>query len=416
MPEFEFPLPGLERNALEAYTRDLTDAALREELEPVRCRDREIERVIAILLRQSKNNPVLVGDAGVGKTAIAEGLAQRIVSGRVPESLARARLLMLSHIDLIAGTTFRGQFEKRLQGVIDQAARDPRVILFVDELHNLIGQGSAMGQPLDAANMLKPALSRGALRVIGATTRNEYDMYIRPDAALERRFHPVDVAELNREQTMEVLQARRPRLEMHHVLAITDAALARAFDLSEGRGANSASPLSDGSPRSSAGDLAVPRAPWYSQRKHPDKEIDLLDEACALERLRRGKALPSRLARLVEERSRLLAVEEEALDAILRLAQVHGNALERFSTGTYRAFEAIGVGLERLLTGQTTPRPALPRPESLRRLEESDPAGRLRDAHRRRTRLEGRIRQAAISAGLVIDGTEVERAAGVPVS
>ena len=259
MPEFELPLPGMEaRNALESYTRDLTDAALREELEPVRCREREIERVVAVLLRQSKNNPVLVGDAGVGKTAIAEGLAQRIVAGRVPPALARVRVLMLSHIDLIAGTTFRGQFEKRLQGVIDQASRDPNVILFVDELHNLIGAGSAMGQPMDAGNMLKPALSRGALRVIGATTRNEYEMHIRPDAALERRFHPIDVAELTREQTREVLQARRARLEMHHVLAITDAALERALDLSEARGGE------------------------YRERKRPDKEIDLIDEACAL--------------------------------------------------------------------------------------------------------------------------------------
>jgi ATP-dependent Clp protease ATP-binding subunit ClpA len=388
MPEFELPLPGLERNALESYTRDLTDAALREELEPVRCRDREIERVVAILLRQSKNNPVLVGDAGVGKTAIAEGLAQRIVSGRVPPSLARARVLMLSHIDMIAGTTFRGQFEKRLQGVIDQASRDPNVILFVDELHNLIGAGTAMGQPLDAANMLKPALSRGALRVIGATTRNEYEMYIRPDAALERRFHPVDVVELTREQTLEVLQARRSRLEMHHVLAITDAALERALDLSEARGGE------------------------YRERKRPDKEIDLIDEACALERLRRSRELPARLGRLVRERSELLAVEQESLDALLRLARDRGNALERFSNGTYRAFEVVGLRLERLLTGQTTPRPPLPRPASVRRLEASDPAARLRDAHRKRTRLEARIRQACLEAGLVIDAAEIERAAG----
>ncbi|MFN2385034.1 MAG: AAA family ATPase [Thermoanaerobaculia bacterium] len=388
MPEFELPLPGMERNALESYTRDLTDAALREELEPVRCRDREIERVVAILLRQSKNNPVLVGDAGVGKTAIAEGLAQRIVSGRVPPSLARARVLMLSHIDMIAGTTFRGQFEKRLQGVIDQASRDPNVILFVDELHNLIGAGSAMGQPLDAANMLKPALSRGALRVIGATTRNEYEMYIRPDAALERRFHPVDVVELTREQTLEVLQARRRRLEMHHVMAITDAALDRALDLSEARGGE------------------------YRERKRPDKEIDLIDEACALERLRRSRELPARITRLIRERSELLAIEQESLDALLKLARERGNPLERFSSGTYRAFEVVGLRLERLLTGQTTPRPPLPRPESVRRLEASDPAARLRDAHRKRARLEARIRQASLDAGLVLDAAEVERAAG----
>jgi ATP-dependent Clp protease ATP-binding subunit ClpA len=198
MEPFDLTLLGRERHALETYTRDLTDAALRDELEPVRCRDAEMDRVIAILLRQSKNNPVLVGEAGVGKTAIVEGLAQRVVAGRVPRSLTAARILMLSHIDLIAGTTFRGQFEKRLQAVIDEAVRDPDVILFVDELHNLIGAGTAMGQPLDAANLLKPALSRGELRVIGATTRDEYERYIRPDAALERRFHPVEVSELRR--------------------------------------------------------------------------------------------------------------------------------------------------------------------------------------------------------------------------
>ena len=187
--------------------------------------DAETDRVIAILLRQSKNNPVLVGEAGVGKTAIVEGLAQRIVAGRVPAALARARVLMLSHLDLIAGTSFRGQYEKRLKGVIDEASRDREVILFIDELHNLIGAGTAIGQPLDAANLIKPALSRGELRVIGATTRAEYERYIQPDAALERRFHPVEVLEMNRAQALEVLRGRRPRLELHHALAITDAAL-----------------------------------------------------------------------------------------------------------------------------------------------------------------------------------------------
>jgi ATP-dependent Clp protease ATP-binding subunit ClpA len=221
--EFNEFFPGNSGRALESYTRDLTDAAMRDELEPVRCREAETDRLIAILLRQTKNNPVLVGEAGVGKMAIAEGLAARIVAGRVPQALAHARVLMLSHIDLIAGTMFRGQYEKRLQGVIDEASRDRDAILFIDELHNLIGAGSAMGQPLDAANLLKPALSRGELRVIGATTRDEYDHYIRPDAALERRFHPVAVAELSREQSLEVLRARRGRLEMHHSLVITDA-------------------------------------------------------------------------------------------------------------------------------------------------------------------------------------------------
>src|SRR5215831_5824114 len=208
MEPFDLSLLARERHALDTYTRDLTDAALRDELEPVRCRDAETDRVVAILLRQSKNNPVLIGDAGVGKTAIVEGLAQRIVRGEVPAPLAHARLHMLSHLDLIAGTSFRGQFEKRLRGVIEEASADPRVVLFIDELHNLVGAGSALGQPVDAANLLKPALSRGELRVIGATTRDEYERYVLPDAALERRFHPVQVAELGRAETLEVLRAR----------------------------------------------------------------------------------------------------------------------------------------------------------------------------------------------------------------
>jgi ATP-dependent Clp protease ATP-binding subunit ClpC len=386
MEPFDLTLPGRERHALETYTRDLTDAALRDELEPVRCRDAETDRVIAILLRQSKNNPVLVGEAGVGKTAIVEGLAQRVVAGRVPKPLTATRILMLSHIDLIAGTTFRGQFEKRLQGVIEQASRDPDVILFVDELHNLIGAGSAMGQPLDAANLLKPALSRGELRVIGATTRDEYDRYIRPDAALERRFHPVDVAELLREQTLDVLRARRRRLEMHHSLAITDAALERSIDLSDG-----------GSPDT-------------SDRKQPDKAIDLLDEACALDRLVRPRELPTEIAALVAERARLEALEREAMDALLSLFSARGNLLERFSIGTYKALEAMGLGLERLVTGHVTPRPEVVKPDSVRRLEESDPAGRLTAAHRDRLLTEDRLRDALLAGGFVIDAEQVAAA------
>ena len=326
-------LSGRERDALERYTRDLTTAALRDELEPVRCRDAETDQVVAILLRQSKNNPVLVGEAGVGKTAIVEGLAQRIVRGQVPAGLARSRILMLSHLDLIAGSSFRGQFEKRLRGVIEEAAADPTVVLFIDEIHNLVGAGTAIGQPLDAANLLKPALSRGALRVIGATTRDEYERWILPDAALERRFHPLDVAALGREQTLEVLRARRPRLEAHHTLAITDAALEQAFAASE------------------------QEQTGLHDRKQPDKAIDRLDQACALERLRRPRALPDEIGALVAERSRLVAAEREAMDDLLGLANARGTPLERFSFGTYRALEAMGLGLERLVTGQVTPRP-----------------------------------------------------------
>jgi ATP-dependent Clp protease ATP-binding subunit ClpC len=305
------------------------------------------------------------------------------VRGLVPDGLARSRILMLSHLDLIAGSSFRGQYEKRLRGVIDEAAADPSVVLFIDEIHNLVGAGTAIGQPLDAANLLKPALSRGALRVIGATTRAEYERWILPDAALERRFHPLDVAPLGREQTLEVLRARRPRLEAHHTLAITDEALAQAFASSEQPG------------------------PALQERQQPDKAIDRLDQACALERLRRPRALPDEIEALVAERSRLVAAEREAMDDLLGLANARGTPLERFSFGTYRALEAMGLGLERLVTGQVTPRPPLAQPDSVRRQEESDPAGRLTAAHRDRLLLEDRLRAALLSAGFVIDASHV---------
>jgi ATP-dependent Clp protease ATP-binding subunit ClpC len=382
MGDFDFLLPEGAQRALEKYTRDLTDAALRDELEPVRCREVEIDRVIAILLRQSKNNPVLVGEAGVGKTAVAEGLAQRIVAGRVPSALSHARLLMMSHLDLIAGTSFRGQFEKRLQGVIDEASRDKEVILFIDELHNLIGAGSAMGQPLDAANMLKPALSRGELRMIGATTRNEYDLYIRADAALERRFHPVDVKELDPAQTLEVLLARRQRLESHHALAITDEALQRAVYCADH--------MAD-----------------YESRRRPDKAIDLIDEVCALSRMNEKRPYPPEITELIAERDRLRKAEQDAMNALLSLATAKGNLLERFSIGTYRAVEAMGLGLERLLTGQASPRPPAPVPDSIRRIEETNPAARLADAHRDRLLIDDRLREALISAEFVIDAAQV---------
>jgi ATP-dependent Clp protease ATP-binding subunit ClpA len=385
--DLDFLEPFAARPALENFTRDLTSAALRDELEPVRCREAETDRVVAILLRQSKNNPVLVGEAGVGKTAVVEGLAQRVTTGQVPEALGRARILMLSHMDLIAGTSLRGQFEKRLQAVVDQASRDPDVILFIDELHNLIGAGAAMGQPLDAAGMLKPALSRGELRVIGATTREEYDRYVRPDAALERRFHPVEIGELGPVQTLEVLRARRPRLEMHHVLAIADEALESAVTLSG----------------------ADPRL--RESRRQPDKAIDLLDEACALHRLRGGHTVPAEVSALAAERTRLLALERECIDALMALASARGNLLERFSFGTYKALEAMGLGLERLVTGQVTPRRPLAKPDSVRRMAEDDPAVRLAEAHRDRLLTEDRLREALQAAGLVIGSEEVASAA-----
>ena len=250
------PFEGLfdSGDVLERVGIDLTAQARRGDLEPVRCRDAEIARVIDILLRQGKNNAALVGKAGVGKTAVVEGLAQRIAKGDVPPALKDARILGLDHVSMLAGTSFRGQYEERLRRLVQALQADRNLILFVDELHNLIGQGTAMGAAMDAANMLKPALVRGDLRVIGATTGEEYNKWVRSDSALERRFQPVTIEELDTIQTWEVLVARRPRLERHHAVAISDDALKASIVLT---------------------DRFVP------ERARPDKAIDVLDEACA---------------------------------------------------------------------------------------------------------------------------------------
>src|SRR5688500_19536536 len=180
-------------NVLARSTRDLTTDARNGRLEPIRCRTEEISRVVDILLRQGKNNPALVGPAGVGKTAIAEGLAARLASGDVPLSLRNTKLLAVDHVSLLAGTTYRGQYEERIRALVDETRARPDVILFVDELHNLIGQGTAMGAAMDAANMLKQALVRGDFRVIGATTDDAYERWGRSDRGIERRFHRMRV-------------------------------------------------------------------------------------------------------------------------------------------------------------------------------------------------------------------------------
>jgi ATP-dependent Clp protease ATP-binding subunit ClpA len=376
----DIELPFSVKTSIESLTRDLTTAALREELEPVRCRDAEIERVIITLLRQSKNNPVLIGEAGVGKTAVVEGLAQRVAARMVPSSLMDVRILALSHLDLISGTSFRGQYEKKLKSVIDEAGENKNIILFIDELHNLIGAGSAMGAPMDAANMLKPALTGGHVRVIGATTEHEYARYIRADAALERRFQPVRVAELGREQTLAVLRARQRRLEMHHLLAITDEALEAATDLS---------------------------LDYLPDRKQPDRAIDLLDETCARVRLLRVQEPPAEIAALNLEREQLQRAERQAIDQILQLERAEGNALERLSRGTFKVLEAMGLGVEKALTGRTTERDPMPPPHSVIRLKESDPAGRLASAHCERLKAEDEIKARLIHHGLLVTADDV---------
>src|SRR3954462_5659833 len=217
--------------ALARFTRDLTADAPGGRLEPVRCRDQEVNRVIDILLRHGKNNPTLVGPAGVGKTAIAEGLAQCIAAGNVPLVLRSARLLSLDHMSLLAGTTYRGQYEERVRAIVAETTSAADAILFIDELHNLIGQGTAIGTAMDAANMLKPALVRGDFRVIGATTSGEYEKWVEGDPALERRFQKVVVRELGTEEALEILLARRERLERHHNVLISDEALRSSVTL-----------------------------------------------------------------------------------------------------------------------------------------------------------------------------------------
>jgi ATP-dependent Clp protease ATP-binding subunit ClpA len=380
----DIELPFFSNSSLESLTRDLTRAALRDELEPVRCRDAEIERVITALLRQAKNNPVLIGEAGVGKTAVVEGLAQRIAAHQVPSSLLDVHILSLSHLDLISGTSFRGQYEKRLRSIVSEAGNNKNVILFIDELHNLIGAGSAVGAPMDAANMLKPALAGGLIRVIGATTEYEYGRYIRADAALERRFQPIRVAEHGREETLEVLRARQRRLEMHHLLGITDEALEAATDLS---------------------------LEYLPDRKQPDRTIDLLDETCARVRLR-VKELPEEILSLNLKRERLQAAEREAIDQIMRLERAEGTALERFSIGTFRVLEAMGLGVEKALTGQTTERDPMPLPPSVVELKESDPEGRLFKSHRERLEIEDKMKAWLIQNGLLVTADHVRATAG----
>ena len=240
--------------ALEKYCRDLTEMARREKLDPVIGRDDEIRRVIQVLSRRTKNNPVLIGDPGVGKTAIAEGLAQRVVSGDVPEGLKDKRVLSLDMGALIAGAKYRGEFEDRLKAVLKEiAAAEGRVILFIDELHTLVGAGKAEGS-MDASNMLKPALARGELRCVGATTVDEYRKYVEKDAALERRFQPVMVDEPSVEDAIAILRGLKGRYEVHHGVRIKDSALVAAATLSHR---------------------------YITDRFLPDKAIDLVDEAAS---------------------------------------------------------------------------------------------------------------------------------------
>lgn len=296
--------------ALENYTQNLNQMAQAGKIDPVIGRDHELERVIQILCRRRKNNPLLVGEAGVGKTAIAEGLARRIVQGEVPEVLAQSTVYALDMGALLAGTKYRGDFEQRLKGVVKQLSEDRNAILFIDEIHTLIGAGAASGGTLDASNLLKPALSNGSLRCIGATTYNEYRGIFEKDNALSRRFQKIDVAEPTVEQTIQILKGLKSRFEAHHGIKYTLSALSTAAELS---------------------------ARYINDRHLPDKAIDVIDEAGAAQRI------------LPKSRQKKVISKHEIEDIVSKIARIPAKTV---SNNDRNALKTLERDLKNVVFGQ----------------------------------------------------------------
>jgi ATP-dependent Clp protease ATP-binding subunit ClpA len=382
-------------DSLSRFTRDLTSEARAGRLEPVRCRDNEISRVIDILLRHGKNNPALVGAAGTGKTAIAEGFAQRIAAGSVPFALRDARVLALDHAGLLAGTMYRGQYEERLTAIVNACSEDPSIILFIDELHNLIGQGAAMGVAMDAANMLKPALVRGEFRVIGATTDDEYQRWVLGDPALERRFQKISVSELSAADTLAILQARRERLERHHNVAIADDALTASVALTDR---------------------------YVTDRVRPDRAIDALDEACA--HAQAVATYSPATETLIRERLALLRNAEQVSApppreraAAAAEERTPDETLEKMARSGLAALERFGLELEAAFTGAPAPAPAAaaPAPEAPSatppRAAAHAPNGAPNGA--RLASVESELQRRLVEEGLVVRAPDIARVVAV---
>jgi len=368
-------------SVLEHFTRDLTTDAREGRLEPIRSRSEEIARVVDILLRHGKNNPALVGPAGVGKTAIVEGLAQRLVAGEVPLGLRGTKILAVDHVALLAGTQFRGQYEDRIRGLVAETRADPTVILFIDELHNLIGQGTALGAAMDAANMLKPSLVRGDFRVIGATTEDEYERWIRGDPALERRFQRIVVRELTAEETLDVLRSRRERLERHHNVVISDEALRAAVELTDRH---------------------------QLDRHRPDRAIDALDEACAHSHA--VARYSPETERLITVRRRLLAARPKAAATTNDSQEPGEDPIENFARDGISALQRFGAELEAMFVGgevleeQSPPPQPRPAPAPTRTAAPDEPPNAESLAV-----VESSLRNCLLSDGITVRGVDVAR-------